>query len=154
MFAKLAAPNFWGLLVRLAFHDAGTHSGLPNATARFQGANGSIRFELGWDSNAGVFAVWPTVEAAAKVLEAKYGPDAFSYADLIALAGAAAVRKAGGPAYLVGLGRVDATHADERVGPATDPGHAKDFDAGACPDLVPVLWAFWMDAGAGRRRAA
>ena len=93
MFAKLAAPNFWGLLVRLAFHDAGTHSGLPNATARFQGANGSIRFELGWDSNAGVFAVWPTVEAAAKVLEAKYGPDAFSYADLIALAGAAAVRR-------------------------------------------------------------
>lgn len=144
---KLATPNQWGLLLRAAFHDAGAgpaglasnppHGGMPTG-----GLDGSLRYELHWDSNAGVVGVWPVLALAKKVLDAKYGEGFFSWADVIAIGGAAGVKAAGGPVMSVGLGRIDATQADERSGPATDPGHAKDFNA-------PQLLAAFADFGVG-----
>lgn len=108
------------LLLRAAFHDAGTYN--PNAPAGQSkgGINGSLRKELSWPSNAGIVAVWPVISTGHKILNAKFN-NSFSWADSIAIAGAAGVEKAGGPAIAVGLGRPDAAAADPKVGLATDP---------------------------------
>jgi L-ascorbate peroxidase len=86
--------------LRLAFHDAGTH----DVRTRVGGANGSIRLieELRRADNAG----WaqPCIELLAEVK--RTCPDV-SWADLIAIGGAAGVQKCGGPVIEVGLGRVD-----------------------------------------------
>jgi catalase (peroxidase I) len=146
---KLATPNQWGLLLRAAFHDAGAGPGGTAATAPAAdeplvgGLDGSLRFELHWGSNAGVVGVWPVLALAKKVLDAKYGEGAFSWADVIAVGGAAGVKAAGGPVMTVGLGRRDAAGPDVRSGPATDPGHAKDFSA---PQLLAAFSAFGVDA--------
>jgi len=145
---KLATPNQWGLLLRAAFHDAG--SGPPGlASTAFTpgalpvgGADGSLRHELHWDSNSGVVGVWPVLSLAKKVLDAKFGEGVFSWADIIAIGGAAGVKAAGGPVMQVGYGRADAPGADPRTGPATDPAHAKDFSA-------PALLAAFADFGVG-----
>jgi hypothetical protein len=145
---KLATPNQWGLLLRAAFHDAGAGpAGLaanpPHGDAPTGGLDGSLRFELHWSSNAGVVGVWPTLALAKKILDLKYGAGFFSWADVIAIGGAAGVKAAGGPVMAVGLGRIDATQADVRSGPATDPGHAKDFSA---PQLLAAFADFGVDA--------
>jgi len=87
--------------VRLAFHDAGTFD-VHSATG---GANGTIRLpeELQRGDNAG----W--ARACLELLgEAKLAYPMVSWADLVALGGAAAIQKCSGPTIEVGLGRVDA----------------------------------------------
>ena len=86
--------------LRLAFHDAGTYDAQTNTG----GAHGTIRLreELGRGSNSG----WG--HACFELLEeVKSQFAAVSWADLIALGGAAAVLRSGGPAFEIGLGRTD-----------------------------------------------
>ena len=113
--ATLAGP-----LLRLAFHDAATREQLYNdantdndnaVTISFTGGpNASVRYELEWSENRGVskpLRVMDDIHSKVKGLD-------LSYADCIALAGAAAVEYAGGPHIGIKLGRVDATQADDR----------------------------------------
>lgn len=96
---KLAAA-----LVRLAFHDAAT------------GADGSVRFELERSENVG-----PSLRAALRSLEPVVRNCGVSWADAIAIGGAAAVEATGGPFIEVRAGRTDA----QRPGPEgalPDPG--------------------------------
>lgn len=88
--------------VRLAFHDAGTY----DAQTHTGGANGSIHLkeEIQRGGNTG----WG--QACMELLElAKEQFPSVSWADLIAIGGAAAIEKCGGPVIQVGLGRMDAT---------------------------------------------
>jgi L-ascorbate peroxidase len=86
--------------LRLAFHDAGTYD-RPTQTG---GANGTVHLleELGRSENTG----WG--HACVELLsEARAKYPSLSWADLVAVGGAAAVLKCGGPAIEVGLGRRD-----------------------------------------------
>src|SRR3954452_18547447 len=86
--------------LRLAFHDAGTY----DAKSGTGGAHGTIRLreELQRSSNSG----WG--HACLEVIgEVKAIFPEVSWADLIAVGGAAAVDKCGGPAIELGLGRID-----------------------------------------------
>jgi len=98
--------------LRLAFHDAGTY----DAQSGTGGPNGSVhlRDELnrGGNSGWGHACIELLGEARAEF------PDA-SWADLIAIGGAAAVQKCGGPIIHVGMGRRD---ADEPAPPQRLPG--------------------------------
>jgi len=94
--------------LRLAFHDAGTYDQQSNTG----GAHGTIRLrdELWRGENTG----WgqACLELLAEV-RTRY-PD-LSWADLIALGGAAAVQKCGGPVIEIGLGRSDGDEAAPRA---------------------------------------
>src|SRR3569833_4722466 len=86
--------------LRLAFHDVGTYE----AFTETGGAHGTVHLpdELRRSENTG----WG--HACVELLEevhARY-PE-LSWADLVAIGGAAAVQKAGGPIIEVGLGRKD-----------------------------------------------
>ncbi len=86
--------------LRLAFHDAGTYDLKTNTG----GAHGTIRLreELGRGSNSG----WG--HTCFELLgEARLQFPELSWADLIALGGAAAVLRCGGPEIEIGLGRTD-----------------------------------------------
>jgi L-ascorbate peroxidase len=88
--------------LRLAFHDAGTYDQRTGTG----GAHGSIHLpeQLRRGENTG----WG--HACIELLaEAKARFPAVSWADLVALGGAAAVRKCGGPVIQIGLGRTDAS---------------------------------------------
>jgi adenylate cyclase len=93
------------LFLRLAFHDAATYS----RSAGTGGANGSVRFpeELARPDNAGLK---PAVDALAPIKDQFPG---VSWADLIALAGAVAVERCGGPEIRVTMGRKDAASAEQ-----------------------------------------
>jgi adenylate cyclase len=93
------------LSLRLAFHDAATYSKKRGSG----GMNGSIRFkeELDLPCNAGLE---PAVELL-KPIKERY-PE-YSWADVIALAGAVAVERCGGPSIPVPIGRKDAESAAE-----------------------------------------
>lgn len=102
--------------LRLAFHDAGAY----DVATRTGGADGGIHFpeEMTREENAG----WSDacIELLAQVKERH--PE-LSWADLVALGGAAAVAKCGGPVIEIGLGRRDATEpAPEHRLPTTDEG--------------------------------
>jgi L-ascorbate peroxidase len=88
--------------LRLAFHDAGTY----DQATRTGGAHGSVHLteELRRADNTG----WGQ-ECLALLEEAKLAYPTVSWADLVALGGAAAVEKCGGPVIEIGLGRSDAT---------------------------------------------
>src|SRR6266540_4076469 len=90
------APAF----IRLSFHDAGTYQPVSHAG----GAHGSIHLssELAREENAPLHVCIELLQAIKDE-----SPDV-SWADLIAIAGVAAVEKCGGPIILVGMGRVDA----------------------------------------------
>jgi L-ascorbate peroxidase len=88
--------------LRLAFHDAGTY----DQQTRTGGAHGSVHLpeELQRADNT----EWG--HACMELLaEAKASYPSVSWADLVALGGAAAVEKCGGPVIQIGLGRTDAT---------------------------------------------
>jgi L-ascorbate peroxidase len=93
--------------LRLAFHDAGTYDVKTNTG----GAHGTVHLaeELQRGDNTG----WgqPCIALLAEV-KATY--PTISWADLIALGGAAAVQKSGGPVIEVGLGRTDGTEPAPR----------------------------------------
>ena len=102
--AKAKAP----VMLRLVFHDAGTF----NVAAGNGGLNASIRFELDRPENFGLKRGFNVIEAAASKLKGTAAEGKISTADLIALAGARAVRITGGPVIDVPVGRVDATKVD------------------------------------------
>jgi L-ascorbate peroxidase len=86
--------------LRLAFHDAGTYDQLTDTG----GAHGAVHLfeELRRAENTG----WG--HACIEVLaEPKAHYACLSWADLIAIGGAAAVQKCGGPVIQIGLGRTD-----------------------------------------------
>ena len=88
--------------LRLAFHDAGTY----DERTRTGGAHGTVHLldELQRGDNTG----WgqPCIELLA---EARVRYPSVSWADLVAVGGAAAVQKCGGPAIRIGLGRTDSS---------------------------------------------
>jgi L-ascorbate peroxidase len=88
--------------LRLAFHDAGTY----DAATHTGGAHGAIRLpeELQRGDNTG----WGHA-CLELIAEVKAGYPCLSWADLVAVGGAAAVQKCGGPVIQIGLGRTDAT---------------------------------------------
>jgi L-ascorbate peroxidase len=135
--------------LRLAFHDAGTfdvqtHSG---------GAHGAIHLldELARQENAG----WCTA-CVDLLAEARGRYPRLSWADLVALGGAAAVERCGGPVIPIGLGRVDAGEpAPEHRLPASDEGAARlqaHFTAmGLGPrELVALSGGHTLGGAAGR----
>jgi L-ascorbate peroxidase len=87
--------------VRLAFHDAGTF----DARTRTGGAHGTVRLpeELNRGDNTG----WGQA-CMALIADVKSSYPTVSWADLVAVAGAAAIQKCGGPPIELGLGRSDA----------------------------------------------
>ncbi len=108
------APAF----LRLAFHDAGTY----DVKTHTGGADGAIRLavELSRTENAG----WSS-SCLGLLAEVKERFPEVSWADLVAIGGAAAVAKCGGPVIDVGLGRIDATEpAPEHRLPTGDQGAA------------------------------
>jgi L-ascorbate peroxidase len=88
--------------LRLAFHDAATYDQRTHSG----GAHGSVHLleELRRADNTG----WgqPCIELLA---EARARYPSVSWADLVAVGGAAAVKKCGGPVIQIGLGRTDAS---------------------------------------------
>ena len=136
-------------LLRLAFHDAGTY----DVKTHTGGAHGAIRLleEMSRPENTGWSAV--AIELLREVKDTY--PD-LSWADLIALGGAAAVEKCGGPTIRVGLGRVDATEPapDHRL-PASDEGadmlraHFEMMGLGAL-ELVALSGAHTLGKANGR----
>lgn len=96
------------VMVRLVFHDAGTF----DAAAGDGGVNASIQYELERPDNFGLKRGWGVIENTVKKLQGTAAEGAVSKADLIALAGAYAVRITGGPAIQVPVGRRDATGPD------------------------------------------
>lgn len=111
--ALLKEVPAYALLVRLAWHDAGTYS-VSDGTG---GANGSVRLEpeISHGANAGLKKGVDMLEP----IKAKY-PD-ISYADLYQLASVTAIEVAGGPKIPFKLGRKDAdcTTDDGRLPDAT-----------------------------------
>lgn len=98
---KARAP----VVLRLAFHDAGTY----DSAAGNGGANASILFELDRPESIRLGRGWRVIEDAAEKLKGTAAEGAVSLADLVALAGAYAVRITGGPEILVPIG---AMHTD------------------------------------------
>lgn len=102
--AFLDETNANPILVRLAWHDAGTYDATSKETwPRRGGANGSIRFdvELAHGANAGLAKAVNYL----KPIKEKYA--ALSWADVIQLGGATAIEHAGGPKIPMKYGRVD-----------------------------------------------
>ena len=109
------APAF----LRLAFHDAGTY----DVKTHTGGADGAIHLaaELSRLENAG----WGST-CIGLLTEVKTRFPDVSWADLVAIGGAAAVAKCGGPVIDVGIGRIDATEvAPEHRLPTSDEGAAR-----------------------------
>jgi L-ascorbate peroxidase len=100
-----AAP----ILLRLAWHDAGTYDASVGTWPACGGANGSIRFdpEMAHGANAGLSKALGYL----KPFKARHAT--LSWADLIQLAGATAVETAGGPKIPMRYGRVDVTGPEQ-----------------------------------------
>mmetsp|Transcript_2359 Transcript_2359/g.4464 ORF Transcript_2359/g.4464 Transcript_2359/m.4464 type:complete len:317 (-) Transcript_2359:401-1351(-) len=96
------------ILVRLAWHDAGTYDMKVKDWPNCGGANGSIRFdlELGHGANAGLLKAINYL----KKIKAKYP---ISWADLIQLGSATAIEHAGGPVIPMKYGRIDTETKEE-----------------------------------------
>ncbi|KAF5829755.1 L-ascorbate peroxidase [Dunaliella salina] len=96
------------IVVRLAWHDAGTYNCAIKEFPQRGGANGAIRFkpELSHGHNAGLKVALDLLEP----IKAKY-PDV-SYADLFQMASAVAIEVAGGPKIDMRYGRKDCPSED------------------------------------------
>mmetsp|Transcript_32345 Transcript_32345/g.67567 ORF Transcript_32345/g.67567 Transcript_32345/m.67567 type:complete len:398 (-) Transcript_32345:2443-3636(-) len=109
-------PALAGSILRLAFHDATVRSVASDPSVG--GADGSIRYELEWQENRGLAkplaVVTKIYEAQLARFTAAPGAAPLSFADTLALSGAAAVEAAHGPRIPIGLGRTDAETADNR----------------------------------------
>ncbi|GAB2224355.1 hypothetical protein Drorol1_Dr00005110 [Drosera rotundifolia] len=97
------------ILVRLGWHDAGTHNKNIEEWPQRGGANGSLRFEveLKHGANAGLVNALKLIEP----IKEKY-PD-ITFADLFQLASATAIEEAGGPKIPMRYGRVDASAPEQ-----------------------------------------
>ncbi|VEU34751.1 unnamed protein product [Pseudo-nitzschia multistriata] len=120
-------PSMAGSILRLSFHDATVRSVASDPS--IGGADGSIRYELEWPENRGLakpLAVVTSVYEEQLVrfsvpgsspIEEENAPlpsCPLSFADTLALSGAAAVEAAEGPQIPVRLGRRDKEVADNR----------------------------------------
>jgi len=98
------------ILLRLAWHDAGTYdAAIAHDWPKCQGANGSIRFapELAHGANAGL------AKAVGYINQIKAKAPTVSYADLMQLAAATAIEHAGGPQIPMRYGRIDVVQESE-----------------------------------------
>eukprot|EP00752_Nemacystus_decipiens_P004231 g3865.t1 len=103
---KLCADDYGPILIRLAWHDAGTfNKDSVEPWPRCGGANGSIRFEpeINHEANLGLVIGVQVLQP----IKDKH-PEA-GWADLIQLASATAIEDAGGPVIDMKYGRKDAT---------------------------------------------
>ncbi|CAK8996303.1 unnamed protein product [Durusdinium trenchii] len=127
------------ILVRLAWHDAGTYDKSKTAFGERGGANGSIRFspEISMGANNGL-------DKGVKYLEPfKADYPLVSYADLYQMAAAVSIEHAGGPKIDMKYGRKDASGPDDCPGrqsrgtadnaglPDAEPGPDGAFGCGA-----------------------
>jgi len=100
-------PTLAGSILRLAFHDATVRSNTRNPLEG--GSDGSIRYELDWSENRGLYSPLQVVQ---EIYNQPF--NSLPFADVLALAGAAAVEAAHGPHIPIKLGRVDVNRADSR----------------------------------------
>jgi len=109
LYALLDETNCNPILVRLAWHDSGTCDASVAAWPACGGANGSLRFsaELAHGANAGL-----TKGVTVYLAPIHKRHPAVSWADLMQLASACAVKHAGGPTIPMRFGRVDVPSAD------------------------------------------
>lgn len=110
----LRAKHCHPILVRLAWHDAGTYDqSVAEGWPRAGGATGSIRFhaEMSHGANAGLDI------ALALLAPIKRKVPGLSWADLIQLASVVAIREAGGPFIPLFFGRLDAPTPEEGAAP-------------------------------------
>eukprot|EP01024_Parvocaulis_polyphysoides_P041614 TRINITY_DN38187_c0_g1_i1.p1 TRINITY_DN38187_c0_g1~~TRINITY_DN38187_c0_g1_i1.p1 ORF type:complete len:274 (-),score=33.66 TRINITY_DN38187_c0_g1_i1:145-966(-) len=108
LFDRLVGKGKYPLMLRLAFHDAGTYSAMDNTG----GPNASIQYELDRPENKGLKRGWKLIGEVQKSVEGTPLAFLLSPADIIALAGAYSVKATGGPQIEVKIGRVAATEAD------------------------------------------
>ena len=121
-------PAMSGSILRLAFHDATVRSLSSDPTSG--GSDGSVRFELEWPENRGLSKPLAVVERVYEMQKLRfsnqlpeesslsdsdqYAPSPLSFADTLALSGAAVVEASGGPRISILLGRKDVNNADNR----------------------------------------
>ena len=80
-----------------------------------EGSNGSIRYEMKWEENRSLSRnPLPYLERLNNEMST-LTPHEISFADVVALAEAAAVEAAGGPHISIKLGRSDVSKADPRI---------------------------------------
>jgi len=106
--AKAVPKGKAPVILRLAYHDAGTFSKIVGDG----GLNASIQYELDRPENFGLKRGWNVITQIMASLKKTPAAGLVSYADLIAMAGAHAVAITGGPKIRVPIGRVDAAAAD------------------------------------------
>lgn len=95
-------------MLRIAFHDSATFTQFKN---RNQGANGSIRFERNAPQTSDEMRTTLSIIDGVQIVLRNVGLS-LSYADLIQLSGAEAVKFGGGPEYRIRLGRRDSDGPD------------------------------------------
>ncbi|KAG8071005.1 hypothetical protein GUJ93_ZPchr0006g42122 [Zizania palustris] len=97
------------IMVRLGWHDSGTHDKNIKEWPQRGGADGSLRFdaELSHGANAGLVNALKLIQP----IKDKY--PGITYADLFQLASATAIEEAGGPKIPMKYGRVDVTAAEQ-----------------------------------------
>ncbi|XAR62817.1 L-ascorbate peroxidase [Bertholletia excelsa] len=118
------------ILVRLGWHEAGTHNKDIEEWPQRGGANGSLRFEieLKHAANAGLVNALKLLQP----IKDKYS--SVTYADLFQLAGATAIEEAGGPKIPMKYGRVDVSGPEQcpeegrlpDAGPPSPAAHLRD----------------------------
>ncbi|CAM9832630.1 unnamed protein product, partial [Scytosiphon promiscuus] len=122
--AMIDKSNSHPIMIRLAWHDAGTFNkdstiGWP----RQGGANGSIRFEpeINHGANAGLTTALQLLKPVKKKFEE------VGWADLMQMASAVAVEVAGGPVIDMKYGRKDAEKPEDCVDEGNLPAGNKPF---------------------------
>lgn len=118
----VAEKNCGPILIRLAWHDAGTF----DAKSRTGGSRGCMRFENTGEALFGANAGLDVARSLVQPIKDSVAAD-MSYADFWALAGIVAVKSMGGPTVTFRIGRVDATSEAECV----EEGRHPDADKGA-----------------------
>lgn len=123
-------PSLAGSILRLAFHDATVRSVASDPSVG--GADGSIRYELDWSENRGLSKPLKVINELFELQQEKFdlicpisisssGEStstskipcrSLSFADTLAISGAAAVEAAQGPKIEIQMGRKDVYQAD------------------------------------------
>lgn len=123
-------PSLAGPILRLAFHDATVRSIASDPSVG--GADGSVRYELDWSENRGLSKPLKVVNQVFESQNEKFAQTCFikesvessektsscsplSFADTLAISGAAAVEAAQGPKIEIKMGRTDVYGADSRL---------------------------------------
>jgi catalase (peroxidase I) len=115
--------NCGPILVRLAWHDAGTYSVLD----RTGGARGCMRFEGEGEANFGANAGLDIARGLVQPIKDSVAKD-MSYADFWALASIVGIKEMGGPDVKFRVGRKDAASVAESVPEGRHPDGDKESD--------------------------